>query len=211
MLLDARKGTRLTPGRADGGDSGDAFDVALTPAARYVVSVDITKKDAARFWSKVEKGRSCWLWQAGVSSDGYGAFWLGSTGNNARTNRVAYQITTGEDPGEMLVMHTCDNRRCVRPEHLVLGTPADNSADMARKGRAATGKQNGRHTHPERGPRNARHGMAKLNWPKVRRMRALREGGASHEELCSEFNVARSTVSAILNNRRWPKEEDPDA
>ncbi len=173
-----------------------------------MVGVEITEKDAERFWSKVRKTRGCWLWQAGISEDGYGAFWLrsiGKKGNNARTNRVAYQLVNDEDPGELLVMHTCDNPICVKPDHLKLGTPADNSADMARKGRAATGKRNGKYTCPESIPRGEQHAGSKMTWKKVRRLRKMREQGIPYADLCSEFGVSRTTAFEIIKGKRWPE------
>lgn len=86
-----------------------------------------------RFFDKVLVGDGCWEWQAALFANGYGKVRQGR--KTAYAHRVAWEMWSGESPGEWHVMHVCDNRRCVRPDHLRLGTRSDNMQDCSTKGR----------------------------------------------------------------------------
>lgn len=86
-----------------------------------------------RFWAKVDFGDECWNWTGGRFENDYGAFQL--DGKAVRAHRVAWELINGPIPEGLIVCHHCDNPGCQRPNHLFLGTHADNAQDRERKGR----------------------------------------------------------------------------
>lgn len=151
----------------------------------------------SRFWAKVDKSGSCWLWLAGKDQLGYGMFWI--DGHTVHAHRVAWMLRHGLVPNGVLVCHECDEPGCVNPSHLFLGTQADNMADREAKGR-------GRYPDPPVN-RGESHGNAKLTVAKVRRAKRLYQSEERRygdmARLAKEYGVSLSTVYNAVKGRTW--------
>lgn len=141
----------------------------------------------AHFWARVDCSGACWLWRGYVKPNGYGTVSIHR--RDVHVHRYAYQLTYGEIPPGLFVLHRCDTPTCVRPEHLRLGTHADNMADMKQKRRQAFGD---------------RCTWAKLTTLKAREMRA--RAGERQSVLAADFGVSTSTVSLVLLGKTWKEE-----
>ena len=134
----------------------------------------------------------CWLWTAGVNGNGYGA--IRADGRSQLAHRVAWQLYRGPIPHGAgyhgtCVLHRCDNPVCVNPDHLFLGSNADNAADKKRKGRARTTPRLGE-DHP----------AAKLNEQQVLAIRADKRG---KHKLAREYDVSPSLIGQIKRRIAW--------
>lgn len=87
-----------------------------------------------RFWEKVSKTDGCWLWVGCLMTSGYGSFWVGPGHGKDGAHRVSFKIAYGDFDENLYVLHNCDVKKCVRPDHLFLGTQTDNMRDCAAKG-----------------------------------------------------------------------------
>lgn len=142
-----------------------------------------------RFWRSVNKTDGCWLWTSGLDKDGYGAFRAEHDGKMyLRAHRYSYAIHKGKVPSLLEVCHTCDVRACVRPDHLFLGTSADNTADKMAKGR-------------HRVINGESHYKAVLTEEQAR---AILLDPRPHSQIANAYGVARTTISSLKARYSWP-------
>lgn len=152
-----------------------------------------TRLLADRFWEKVNIGLpdECWEWTAYRNQDGYGMIHISRGVTHA--HRVAWELANGPIPQDMSVCHHCDNPSCCNPDHLYVGTQADNMQDMSKRGRGV---------YPD--TRGENHGLSKLTEHDVREIRRLRsEEGWTLRQLAAAFSVSESTVSVVARHEAW--------
>lgn len=143
------------------------------------------KKSLDAFMDRVDTNapNGCWIWTAAILPSGYGHIIVRQT--NYMAHRLSYEIHVGAIPKNMFVLHKCDNRACVNPDHLFLGTQADNMRDMVAKRRQLYG---------ERNP------SAKLTEEQVLE---IREAVGRHADIAAQYGVERSTVGLIKRGKLW--------
>lgn len=150
-----------------------------------------------RFWSKAKKGPTCWLWQ-GNKNNGYGVFYF--KGKPISAHRFSYELANGPIPTGLRVIHQCNEKSCINPAHLFLGTQGDNLRDAISKGRWRPGCHRGEQI-----------GTSKLTAEQVREIKRLYRGDKrlhpnrelSLAEVGERFNVSGSTVHLIITGKRW--------
>ena len=132
------------------------------------------------FWSKVNKTDTCWEW-TGALDPKYGLFRIG--GKLFKAHRYSMMLA-GHDPAGLFVCHTCDNPKCVNPDHLFLGTNQDNMDDKVRKKRTPKVQPN----------------IRKLTDEQVR---YARDTSRTCLAVAEEFGVCKSTISLIRRGLRY--------
>lgn len=160
-----------------------------------------------RFWDKVHKTDGCWEWTGNRTVHGYGWFWFKGKGGSA--HRASWQIHHGDIPAGLFVCHTCDNRKCVRPDHLFLGTAKDNMQDAKRKGRIAS-EQPGWLAKRRAGQKYGEElSQTKLTAPQVIDIRRrYARGGETYHKLASEHGVCWEAIKNVVKRRTWKHLEE---
>lgn len=166
-----------------------------------------------RFFSKVHKSpepNGCWEWEGAHFATGYGAFY--ADGKMQRAHRFIYESTFGPLPAAIMVLHHCDNRRCIRPDHLYPGTHAQNMRDRDERHRTASGDQNGMRTRPDRNAvrlypdrlaRGERANKSHLTAADVSAIRAAHATGESQSALARRYGVSQAMVNKIVHRISW--------
>ena len=138
-----------------------------------------------RFWEKVARSDGCWVWTGAIGTTGYGQLMI--DGKVRTASRVAYELQNGPIPSGSFVLHHCDNRRCVRGDHLYAGDHRQNMVDKKTRGRASGAL----------GERNIR---AKLSDADVLSIRASSVGTMA---LARQYGVHRDTIGRIRRGIQW--------
>lgn len=152
-----------------------------------------------RFWSKVNKSSGsygddgtypteCWEWVGAKMTQGYGQ--LRINGKHRLAHRVVFELDGRSLSSEECVLHKCDNRSCVNPDHLRIGTRRDNARDAYSKGR-------------NRGALGQSNHNSKLNADRVKYIRAAVMAGESHQAMADRFGVSRPTISYLIQCKTW--------
>lgn len=139
-----------------------------------------------KFWDKVIKGPNCWVWTGccnGGKNGGYGTLTINR--KQYRAHRISWEKRYGPIPKGGRICHTCDNRKCVRPHHLFLGTQTDNLRDCSKKGRISRGE-----ARP----------LSKL---KIEQVKKIRKDTNTHTQIAKEYNISRQTVIRIKRRETW--------
>ena len=157
------------------------------------------KETMRRFWTKVDSRGDCWLWTGGQRGNGYGCFKV--NGKVLSAHRVSWVIKHGEIPTGKLILHKCNNRSCVNPKHLYVGTHKDNVADAIRAGTHYFAKKSYFNTNSAR--KGTENGSSKLDNIKVRDIRMLRKEGMGCRELGRLYSVDHSIISEVVNHKIW--------
>ena len=146
-------------------------------------------KNKPDFWSFVEirSTNECWPWLRLLNKWGYGRYRMGKF--QAMAHRVAYQLQTGKNIDGFVAMHTCDNPSCCNPNHLVIGTHADNQADKFKKNRQAKGEKNGQSLLKNEQVIEARNKYI----PRI----------VTYKMLANEYGVTKDTMRKAIQKINW--------
>jgi hypothetical protein len=156
----------------------------------------MTERELEKFYGHVEEDEhGCHVWQGCIKDGGYG--YVRQNNCTRLVHRAAYEHYKGEIPIGMVVRHKCDNRACANPDHLILGTQAQNMRDMVDRGRHFS------QTSPEKVVRGSRNGQAKLTEDQVREIRAREAKGVSAVSVAALYNVAAETIRSIWKREAW--------
>lgn len=179
---------------------GDNFDKSLIKDVHKTINQRISES-----FSINETG--CHEWNKALTACGYGVIGVGSRLDNTKrivlAHRVSYEIHKGLIPKGINVLHKCDNRRCINPEHLFLGTAKDNTQDMYNKGREAIKKGVVPVNFIEQIEKVKSRKFSKLSIKQVKEIKKLLILGMHYKLIANEYNVSLSCISDIKRKATW--------
>jgi predicted transcriptional regulator len=149
---------------------------------------EIQQRYIAKFNKKISKTDTCWLWKGYIDNLGYGRIHI--YGKTEKAHRASFIFFKKKKIDGLCVLHKCDNRSCVNPKHLFLGTQLDNIKDMVNKKRNNTAKGEANYS-------------ATINSNDAIKIKTLLKSGMSCTEIAKFLNVKRSTVYLIKYNKSW--------
>jgi hypothetical protein len=169
--------------------SRDAHRQRFLEQDLYQMVVSARDRFLAKFPQRGDN--ECWEWH-GMDKNHYGSFRVGGIGGiNIHSHRAAYMIFKGRIPDSLLICHTCDNRRCVNPNHLYAGTYSDNNRDI---------HERARHPHNNRGENN---GQSKYSERLIRNIFKLLCEGRKQSDVAKLLGVSPRFVSRVACGDRW--------
>ena len=165
------------------------------PKQKYRPIPDLSERDRTRFLNRIRQGApdECWPWLGAIDKDGYGIF--GFDKGTYRAIRIAVKFATGNDPGDLNVLHSCDRPICTNWNHLSPGTQQKNQAF--------------RIDNPEYSGEN--HPTSSKKQKEIDAIRAEYSSGAStQEELAAKYGVSQALISKIVRGEIWRLTADPE-
>ena len=141
---------------------------------------------STRFWNKIRRqADGCWIWVGVKNSGGYGRFTV--NGKPTQAHRYSYEYHIGPIPEGLVVRHyVCNNTACVNPDHLKVGTKADNSNDMKRSGRVAKGED-----------------LSNLKEEDILEIRQLYRNGQTPKQIAAQFGLKPGAIAPIMTGENW--------
>lgn len=157
--------------------------------------MNISPQETERFWKRIKKTDTCWLWQGGKFKSGHGNMWLAGHHQANYAHRIMWFLTYGSLPeAPLCILHNCpegDNPACVNPEHLWVGTKDDNNKDKANKGRCNS-------------PKGEDNNFSVLTEAQVKEIRAAyATGHISQVELAKQYGITQGGISLIVLRKNW--------
>jgi len=151
-----------------------------------------------RLYSKCIKTNNCWIW-TGATSSGYGTI-RDENQKNDGAHRISWRLHNNQEiPTGMVIMHKCDNKLCINPDHLELGTVKNNIQDMINKNR----RNPKNHIEKLKNESGSLNRNAKLTNEQVIEIRKLYNSGKRQFEIANDFGISKALVWTIIHNKSW--------